>query len=541
MQGRTHLPAIAWLSLFGLLAVIIMFSFLVLRDRDDVVDEATRHAQEQALVLADHAARLFEAAELALSTTVDDTQQLDWAGIRRSPALWDRLRRLANRLPYLEAFWLNDHAGRLMLTSQTFPAPALDESGRDYVSVHRDTPDAGVHVSPRIESGGDATFRLSRRIESPDGSFRGVASLTIEAGHFQLLYGSLPLPAGASVKLLRLPDLSPLVQVEVGGGDAHPIGLHDRAHLRDALATAPEGGQFRAVAPTDGRERVYAYKRVPGFPLMVKVSVPLDSLRGKWLALVRSRLLMAGMALAAWAMLTALGFRQHSRARLFQRELAERVAERTAELAQANAQLETLIHEVHHRVNNNLQIIGSLLTLQSARVTDVRVHAALSQSTGRVHTLSLAYQTLYGTGGMVELPFGRYLTLLVRQIGDLYHHDHVAIIVEGGDPLLHIDTAIPLALVVHEVLSNALAHAFPAHAFPDGRGGSVRLALAEDGEDWRLTVADDGIGLPAGLDWERAHSLGFTIIRALVAQLGGRADYAGGTGTTFTLRVAASR
>lgn len=517
--GLGGIPAVAWSSVLGLLAVILLFAIVITHDRDELVAGSEERAGEQALVLADHAARLFEAAETALSAVIDETQTVDWSTTERSRPLWERMRRLADRLPYVEGLWLYGPKGRLRLSSMAFPSPPIDASSRDFFVVHASGHDIGVHVSDVVQpSDGQPTFRLSRRLSGPNGEFRGVASLTIDIAFFRTFYATLGLPEGSKVNLLRAHDLAAI---------AGP-GIDDIFPMLEAVQARPDAGRFRT--DTGKGVGVLAYRQVPGFPLLVAVEIPLSAIHDTWLERVAWRAPMAlgaGLALAA---LTWLGFRQAERQTHFQNVLEQKVAERTRELAEANAQLELLVQEVHHRVNNNLQVIVSLLALQAARISDPGGRRAIRQCTGRVHTLSLVHQTLYGTGAMVDLAFRSYLERLAQDVGDLYGRTDVTVKVEGANPVLPLDIVVPLALVVHEALCNAMRHAFAEDA-----GGHVRIIL-DNGDDqcWTLEIADDGVGLPEGAV---AEGLGMTMIRSLAAQVGATANLVADHGTRVTLRI----
>lgn len=508
------------------MTVLLLFLAQISQLRTELTEDAADRAEEQALVLAHHAARLFEAAELALTAVTDESREVPWRAIERSRPLFERMRRLAGRLPYVEALWLYGPDGRLHMSSLAFPPPATDVSEREFFIRLRESPGGPAHVDAPLVAASRATVRMSRRLAENGRGFRGVASLTIDLSYFHAFYASLGLPPRSTVTLMRAEDLMPLVSAPGGQG-----GLHNIGRLRDAILAEPEAGRFQSVSPLDRVERVHAYRQVPGFPLLVTVSIPLDTVRADWRRQVAYRALGATAATGVLGWLTWRGFRQAARQRTFQAQLEARVVERTAALEQANEQLETLVHEVHHRVNNNLQMVGSLLALQTARIIDPRVRAALVQTSGRVHTLSLLHQTMYGAGDMVDIAFGEYLRILAHHLEDILDGQPVHVLVGGENPRLNLDVAVPVALIVHEVLSNVLSHAFPT-----GRQGTVRIDLNRETDGWELCIVDNGIGLPAGFDWERSSSLGLEIVRRLARQVGGRASFANQPqGTRFAL------
>lgn len=180
---------------------------------------------------------------------------------------------------------------------------------------------------------------------------------------------------------------------------------------------------------------------------------------------------------------------------------------------------EVLLKEIHHRVKNNLQIISSLLYLQSIQVDEPRLAALFKESQGRVASMALVHEMLYESPDLSRISFAKY----IRQLGTSLGHSfglipsRVSLEVEAADFVLGIDTAIPCGLLLNEILTNSMKH-----AYPEGRSGCIRieLGLAGDGR-CRLVASDDGVGMPADFDDRRSSSLGATLIERLVAQIGG--------------------
>lgn len=180
---------------------------------------------------------------------------------------------------------------------------------------------------------------------------------------------------------------------------------------------------------------------------------------------------------------------------------------------------DTLLREVHHRVKNNLQVVSSLLALQAMHTPEPTVRGPLLESRARVHTMALVHDLLYRTPDVSSIDLGRY----VREVAEAVLRGAAS---EGGPGLrcdcvsiqCDPDTALPYGLIVNELVTNALRH-----AFPDGRGGTIELRLSRTDGAIELLVADDGVGPPA--DWSGgeapAGSLGLRIVRALAGQLGG--------------------
>ena len=209
-----------------------------------------------------------------------------------------------------------------------------------------------------------------------------------------------------------------------------------------------------------------------------------------------------------------------------------------SELKAALEEKETLLREVYHRVKNNLQVVGSLFNLQLRSLPPGPVQAVLADAADRVHTMALLHEKLYCSPTLSAIDLDDYF-------GDLLHRIAVstAAAERGIDVQSHcvrlqigLDTAVPLGLIVNELVGNALKH-----AFPDARTGRVRLRVEIEGDGIVLSVDDDGVGLPADGRHLSSASLGLVLVRSLSSQLD--ADFAleSGAGTLARLRLSRSR
>ncbi len=196
---------------------------------------------------------------------------------------------------------------------------------------------------------------------------------------------------------------------------------------------------------------------------------------------------------------------------------------------------EVLLKEVHHRVKNNLQVVSSLLSLQSGQVADPAAGRALAESQRRVRSMALIHESLYRSADLARIDFGAYVRALCRQLFAAFGVDggRVSLRLRLDAVPLDLERAVPCGMLVNELVSNALEHAFPG-----GRSGtvSVELRAAESG-GYALTVADDGVGLPPGLDYRRTRSLGLQLVCTLARQLSASVvvEQAGGTAFRITL------
>lgn len=212
-----------------------------------------------------------------------------------------------------------------------------------------------------------------------------------------------------------------------------------------------------------------------------------------------------------------------------EKQISELLREKEAALREK----EVLLKEVHHRVKNNLQIVSSLLSLQSAGVQD---HVALSQyqdNQSRIRSMALIHEQLYRSDDLTHIDFGSYLRNLVGSLVQTHKLQPHGPTFEVGvdDVQLDIDTAIPCGLLVNELVSNALKHAFPRSPTLD-RPGFIHVELRHAPLNHLcLSVEDNGVGIPADLDYRKTTSLGLQLVNSLARQLEG----------TLTMHSTASR
>ena len=192
---------------------------------------------------------------------------------------------------------------------------------------------------------------------------------------------------------------------------------------------------------------------------------------------------------------------------------------------------EVLLKEIHHRVKNNLQVTSSLLKLQSGHIQDPQALAMFSESQNRIRSMALVHEKLYQSSDLSRIDFSDYVHSLTDLLFRSYSVDRnrIHLRVEGDRTFLSVETAVPCGLIVNELLSNCLKH-----AFPDKRPGEIRVRITEStsGESLTLTVADNGIGLPPGLELEQTETLGLQLVRTLTRQLSGQLQFAGNEGWT---------
>ena len=205
-----------------------------------------------------------------------------------------------------------------------------------------------------------------------------------------------------------------------------------------------------------------------------------------------------------------------------------------ARLEWALAEKTVLLKEVHHRVKNNLAVIAGLLGMQADAISDSRAGIALAESQQRVASMALIHEYLYSTEHLDRVNFGKYIDELAHELCSTYalQPELIRVVLEAEDIDLGVHRAIPCGLILNELFSNALKY-----AFPEGRSGTVTVQFSRlESGDLTLSVSDDGVGIPAGMDWENSQSVGLRVVRILARQIDGRLTLSRtGGGTTFEI------
>jgi ammonium transporter len=194
---------------------------------------------------------------------------------------------------------------------------------------------------------------------------------------------------------------------------------------------------------------------------------------------------------------------------------------------------EVLLKEIHHRVKNNLQIISSILRLQSGYSTDQKVRGIFEDSQNRIQSMALIHENLYGSEDLVQIDFAKYLRSLTSSLFRVYKvgPDQIDFDIRIDDIEMDIATAIPCGLIVNELVSNCLKY-----AFPDGGKGKICIAVSAAGENrLALSVLDNGIGFPEEVDFHNTQSLGLKVVISLVQQIKGNIELYKEGGTEFRI------
>jgi len=206
------------------------------------------------------------------------------------------------------------------------------------------------------------------------------------------------------------------------------------------------------------------------------------------------------------------------------------------ELKASLAEKEVLLKEIHHRVKNNMQIISSMMSLQSNYFDDERIRSVFKESENRVKSMAMIHDRLYRSEDLAHINFTEYIDSLARHLHQNYSslNKNVELEIIGSGLYLGIDMAVPSGLILNELVSNAFKHAFP----DDGKG-TVTIMLSHEEDQVEMVVKDDGIGLPEDLDLESSGTLGMELVNTLVEQLEGKMETVTGSGTEFRITFSA--
>ncbi|MFZ3384960.1 MAG: PAS domain S-box protein, partial [Candidatus Methanoperedens sp.] len=214
-------------------------------------------------------------------------------------------------------------------------------------------------------------------------------------------------------------------------------------------------------------------------------------------------------------------------------ELEIRVRERTSELMKSLSEKELLIKEVHHRVKNNLQIVSSMFELQSTYMKDKKAIMAFMEGRNRVATMALIHEKLYNSGDLSRIRFAGYIEELTSNIFASYgvNSEKIRLNINVGDVFFDINTAIPCGLIINELVSNSIKH-----AFTDRSNGEINIELhPENNDKYLLTINDNGRGFPPDLDFKNSDTLGLKLVITLTNQLNGTIELDRTAGTKFTI------
>ncbi len=202
------------------------------------------------------------------------------------------------------------------------------------------------------------------------------------------------------------------------------------------------------------------------------------------------------------------------------------------ELKSSLKEKDVLLKEVHHRVKNNMQVISSILNLQSSYISDEKVLSILRESQNRIKSMAIIHEKLYRTKDFSSIKFSEYVENLAESIVRTYEYNEaeIEIVFNLEEVLLNLDMAIPCGLIINELISNSLKYAFNSN-----EKGKIEINLSESNEEVKLQIADNGVGIPKEINFKKTETLGLQLVNTLTQQLEGTIELEVDKGTKFKL------
>ncbi|MHA1969295.1 MAG: PAS domain-containing sensor histidine kinase [Candidatus Hodarchaeales archaeon] len=214
------------------------------------------------------------------------------------------------------------------------------------------------------------------------------------------------------------------------------------------------------------------------------------------------------------------------------RDITER--KKAEELVKASLkEKEVLLQEIHHRVKNNMTVISSLLKLQSDKIKDEQYIDIFNSSIDRIKTMALIHEKLYESQDLAKVNFNNYLKDMINNMlmSCGLNSQKVAFKTDVQDITLGVDTAIPCGLIINELVSNSIKY-----AFPEGKEGEIKVSLRRNGTaEVKMTISDNGVGMPEDVDFRNTDSLGLNLVNTLVKQIQGKMELNKEKGSKFEI------
>lgn len=493
------IPAAIALIVVFLAAFVGIFGYFVVQGMDQTSRRLEERASTSAQIVSTNARWLMEVAQQTL-------RRID---VALGPAVLStpgQLRPVLEGIPQGTEIYVVD-AEAQTLYSTVAGAGQVSVADRQYFTALRGG--AEFYVSSLLVSRltGDQIFVVSRRIER-NGQFAGAIMLSFSASVLANFWATFEVEGASTISLLRTDGMLIARYPPTDG----PVDLKDYILFTDYLPQA-DFGTYPALSPVDGVERIVSYRRVPGTQIVAIASVAAETAWSSFWNGVLTVLLIVSPVILGLAIGGVWIVRLLYRDAAHQRELEASLAQNLL-----------LFRETHHRVKNNLQSVQSLVRMQ-----DMPESTRLDLQS-RFAAMAAMHEHIYKHDSYSDIIATEFIPSIVEPI--LHTYGSSANVSYAVDPV-HIDRdhGTPFALLLSELITNALKY-----AFPDGREGHIRIELrALDNQRCLLVVEDDGIGFAPS---ETATSMGMRLVKAIVAQMNGTHRFATNAGTRFEADLA---
>jgi two-component sensor histidine kinase len=483
-----------------LVAVCLLSGLLVFQNYRDVMGTAKARSEAAAQIVGAHVTWMMEAVQQSLRR-IDDT-------LGRHPDIFiassvGDLNAAVVSLPVEVGAWVLDADGRSILTNET-SGTEIDVADRGYFEDLKAGSEWVISPLLRGRASDSQVFVVGRRIER-DGRFLGAAVIVIPASLLTQFWQTLNLGPYSTASIVRTDGWL------IARHPVPPAGMNLKTHVlfTENLSQRPAGA-YETVSPADGVGRIVGFYTLPELPLVAVAGISKDAVLAQfWSRLATGAIVAAPIAVALLAVTIWVAV------------LLRRYEAQSAALAGALEQNTLLFREIHHRVKNNLQTVAALIRLQDIPAETKR------ELTSRILAMTAVHEQLYLSDNFGELDLAAYVDSLA---GKLRASNVATVTVSQSLERIDVDPdrAIPLGLIINEVVQNAIKHAFP------GGAGHISITLKRsEPAGATLTIRDDGTGFdPATQD---RTGMGTRLVEALSRQIGATIAYTRSGGTTFTM------
>jgi two-component sensor histidine kinase len=502
----TATPALPiWLTGLLLVAILTVAGLIVYENYNNALKEGEARAVSSAHVVAAHMEWMMEASDLALRRI---ESSLEDRPVDSSAPLIADLSNAVGELPTGFEYSLLDREG-LMRFSSNAENPLTSHGNRSYFKRLRDGEELVFSRLLDSERTGKPSFIIARRIGKGT-EFRGVASITIPNDNLDRFWASMNFGANSTISVVR--DDGWLIARRPPA--MRPVDLSQTEWFRTAQ-TQNSGSYHSPVSPIDGLSRIVAFWKVQGWPLIALAAIERQEVLDQfWRNLFSDAIIMVPLM----AVLILAGF--------WINQLLYRTALRNKELEQAVERNRFLLREIHHRVKNNLQAVLALIRLQQLPVE------AREDMSRRIAAMIAVHQQIYETDQFERVEVAPYTTKLVRDIASGYDAP-VSIELKLQSLTVDREQALPLGMIINEVVSNSFKYAFSNRS-----DGKLSVELREEDDTLFLVIRDNGPGIEA---FARTGGMGSKLIANFVRQLGGQFTTINDDGAVFSLTVPLAR
>lgn len=378
-------------------------------------------------------------------------------------------------------------------------------------------------------------FEAALKINTETGNKRGMAKNYITMGRNFLMKGDMQMAIGSAKKGMPLAIAVPDIDLQ---DNAFEVLIKSYKTLGDFKQAFEHQEMLNRLR--DSISSVQRSETISKLKLEYDVKSAQDSLLviqtkkdAKALVTAKREKMKNYSALAALLVVSGIAFWFNRNLRRNQKQ-KRLIEDQNKVIRQSLTEKETLLREIHHRVKNNLQIISSLLNIQSEDIQDANVLSSIQEGQSRVEAMSLIHQNLYQSEHLNNVDIENYMKGLVQYLSKMFRgeSESVTVNIETSNLRFDIDTAIPLGLIVNELVSNAYKYAFDAN-----EKGQINISIrAKSDTDYELNITNDGKPLPADFDPKQSKSLGLKLVSILSRQLRGRlSSYSDNGMTSFTV------